>query len=117
MKIPLILLSLTLIACSEPRNLSSTTVVSFDKKIWQSNITSRKTMLKDFLSQHKFSEQNNTSIIKLLGKPDGYYLYDEFPAYRLKEKGECIVAFPIDRKTGKVKEVIIEPANCIAQIN
>lgn len=117
MKNTLIFFSLALVACSEPADHSSSIETSFDKDTWQSNISNRGSMLNDFLSKHDITEQDRASIEQLLGDPDGYYLYDEFPAYRLKEKGDCVVAFPIDRNTGKVKEVVIEPTDCITQAN
>ena len=117
MKYSLIFFPLVLVACSEATDHSSSVKISFDKDTWQANISNREGMLKDFLTKHDVTKQDRASIEQLLGNPDGYYLYDEFPAYRLKEKGDCVIAFPIDRVTGKVKEVVIEPAGCVTQAN
>lgn len=117
MKYILIAFSLILFACSEPTKDSSLIEMSFNQAMWQNNISNRRAMLNDFLAKYDVQKQNRSSIKKLLGEPDGYDLYDEFPAYRLKEKGDCVVAFPIDRKTGKVKRVLIEPENCLIQGN
>lgn len=117
MKYKVIFLSWFLVACSEPTTYPHSVEISFDKDTWQKSIQGRGAMLNDFLIKHDVTKQDRASIEQLLGDSDGYYLYDEFPAYRLKEDGDCVVAFPIDRNTGKVKEAVIEPAGCISQAN
>ncbi|MFT5881110.1 MAG: hypothetical protein ACI86X_002249 [Moritella sp.] len=104
--------SLTLVACSEVSDLSELGTAPFEKAKWESSITERSTMLNDLLSKYDVTKQDRAGIERLLGDSDGYYLYDEFPAYRLEPTGNCIVAFPIDRDTGKVKKVVIEPDGC-----
>ena len=117
MKYLIIFISLFLIACSEPIIHSDVENISFDKDKWQNNISNRGAMLNDFLIKYDVKMQDRASLERLLGNSDGYYLYDEFPAYRLKEKDDCVVAFPIDRDTGKVKEVLIEPESCLIKVN
>lgn len=109
--------SLALVACSDSADYSTLGTASFEKVKWVSEIGERPSMLNDFLSKHDVTKKDRAGVELLLGRADGYYLYDEFPAYRLKEEGDCVVAFPIDRNTGKVKEVVIEPKGCATQAN
>lgn len=107
-----VILILALTGCSENIDQSKPESIKFEKFIWETSIAARPAMLDDFLDNHDVSQLSRKGVVSLLGEPDGYYLYDEFPAYRFKLTGDCVVAFPIDRKTNKVKEVIIEPQGC-----
>ena len=111
-KIVLVIL-VFLVACTDQVKSTKSSGVMFEKSRWESNIIDRASMLDDFLLRYNITDYNRLSLEEILGDSDGYYLYDEFPAYRLKEIGDCVVAFPIDRNTGNIKEVVISPIGCM----
>ncbi|MBN4080317.1 hypothetical protein JYT31_01500 [Beggiatoa alba] len=83
----------------------------FDSREWKSsNSSSRSKMIYSFLKKHDIVNMTPSEIYNLLGKSTAYYEYDEFPAYLLQSnQDEYIIAFPIDRKTQKIKKYLFEP--------
>ena len=117
-----ILLALTtLIAtgCGEPsiQNLKILGTEQFTPEKWQTaKQVERARMVYSLISQHEVEKLNAKDIYSLLGPSTGYYEYDEFPAYLVEhsppeknQRIEYLLAFPINRDTGKVRKFIIEP--------
>jgi hypothetical protein len=110
-KLTLLIVTLLISACSEEVTFTNSER-SFDSNIWKSSPNQRYSMLEDFYKQSAMT-LDSSEIIDKLGQPDAYYLYDEFPAYRLSESQDCLVAFVLDRSTKKVSEVLLEPEGCM----
>ncbi|HAS6364146.1 TPA: hypothetical protein RQJ98_004434 [Vibrio vulnificus] len=112
MRLSIALIASMLIGCSEGPKFEDSNL-PFDLSIWQSSVNKRYEMLQS-IYDHNVIGAEYSNIISLLGEPDGYYLYDEFPAYQLSETEDCVIAFIIDRKTEKVSDMSIEPTGCQA---
>lgn len=84
--------------------------IKFNNKEWENNISSRAGMLEDFWST-KLEGITGEHILKQLGTSDDYFHYDEFPAYKLSDKTDCKIAFPVDWVSGKVVNVVFS-GNC-----
>lgn len=89
----------------------------FSKDGWiKASQEERGEMVFSLLKKYNVTEMQVEDVQSLLGKSTAYYEYDEFPAYLVgskKVKSESgdgyILAFPFDRKTGKVRKYIIQP--------
>ncbi|PXF31436.1 hypothetical protein WH50_09565 [Pokkaliibacter plantistimulans] len=102
-------------ACSAQTDFSQYGNAHFAASSWQTSIPARASMLADLVTQQHVMGKSQAEVIALLGPADGYYEYDEFPAYRLREDKECVVGFSLDRKTAKVDAVVIFPEGCLDQ--
>ncbi|MCP4321725.1 MAG: hypothetical protein GY787_07715 [Alteromonadales bacterium] len=116
MKYILIIISFLIMSCSDDNNSSSWGNAKFEKKIWQVDVTKRKSMLNNLLSTYDITKYSRNSFEALVGESDTYYLYDEFAAYQLSNTEDCIVFFPTNRETGKIKSSSIHPKGCIDDI-
>ena len=83
----------------------------FSTKSWlSSNSEERSKMVYSFLTKNDITQLNTSELYKLLGSSTGYYEYDEFPAYIIKsENKEYTLAFPVNRKTMKIRTYVITP--------
>ncbi|NQZ50719.1 MAG: hypothetical protein HRT95_11235 [Moritella sp.] len=115
MRFFIILTALTLLGCSDELRFENSNA-TFERTTWDSSINERYQMLQS-VSGYNVVGLKRIEIISLLGEPDGYYLYDEFPAYRLNETRDCLVVFTIDHETDKVTNMSVEPNNCAYQAN
>lgn len=104
-----------MLGCSEELRFENSNA-TFERSIWDSSISERYQMLQS-VSNYNVVGLKRIEIISLLGEPDGYYLYDEFPAYRLNETKDCVVVFTVEHETGKVTNMSVEPKNCAYQAN
>ena len=108
-----------LVSCSanEKMNISKLGNQEFSTEAWlNSNQEDRGKMVNSFLQMYNVQEMNTQEIYDLLGDSTAYYEYDEFPAYFVGPKSVesvygkgYVLAFPIDRKTGKIRKFVIEP--------
>ncbi|MEH6345476.1 MAG: hypothetical protein V7785_10360 [Bermanella sp.] len=78
----------------------------FDPNNWESNILSRWDMLEDYIENPEY-ELTRDTVLEHLGQSDSFFHYKEFPAYKLSEEPLCSVAFPYDRATKKVVNVVV----------
>jgi hypothetical protein len=78
---------------------------------WKSSdINTKSEMIYSFLKKHDVSNMYSNDIHQLLGDSTAYYEYDEFPAYNIILNGnEYVIAFPINRKTNKIRKHVFEP--------
>jgi len=74
-------------------------------------------MVASFLETHNITNMTSQELRSLLGESTAYYEYDEFPAYFVGSENTksdtgngYLLAFPIDRKTGKIRKYIIKPS-------
>lgn len=89
----------------------------FDHDLWsKSNEYTRGTMIYDFVSKNALvTDASRKFIVESLGNSTGYYEYDLNPAYYIgpKPKGSearaYMIAFIIDHKSGKVRDIYIHP--------
>ncbi len=89
----------------------------FTKEKWRSASQSeRGKIAASFLETYEVTNMDVQELRSLLGQSTAYYEYDEFPAYLIgpENKGNnnensTVLAFPIDRKTGKISSYIAEP--------
>jgi len=89
----------------------------FAKEKWNvASQSERGKMVASFLKTHDITNMTTQELRSLLGESTAYYEYDEFPAYFIGPKNiesdngsGYLLAFPIDRKTGKIRKYIIEP--------
>lgn len=89
----------------------------FTKEKWNAaSQVERGRMVASFLKGHDITNMTTQELRSLLGESTAYYEYDEFPAYFIdpenmeSDNGSgYLLAFPIDRKTGKIRKYIIEP--------
>ena len=89
----------------------------FSSASWKSSSQEQRgKMLSSLLSSHAFKGMRKQDVIDLLGKSTAYYEYDEFPAYFVGSKNVqsqygsgYLLAFPIDRDTGLIREVVFDP--------
>jgi hypothetical protein len=116
MKYILIIFSFLLMSCSDNTDSSNWGHVKFDKILWQSDVAKRKSMLNNLISTYDITEYSRNDFEALVGESDTYYLYDEFAAYLLSKTEECLVYFPTNRETGKIKSLSIYPEGCIDDI-
>lgn len=90
---------------------------NFSKEAWMSSSQEeRGTMVFSLLQKHNVKNMKVEDVQSLLGKSTAYYEYDEFPAYLVGSKEieseygrGYLLAFPFDRKTGKISQYIILP--------
>lgn len=89
----------------------------FTEESWSSATKeARAEMVYSFVTERDLEKLTAEDIIRLLGEPNAYYEYDEFPAYLVgpdsiqSEYGEgYLLAFPVDRETGFVKKFVLQP--------
>jgi len=87
----------------------------FSKEKWSTaSQFQRGKMVASFIDSHEITSMTVSELRSLLGESTAYYEYDEFPAYFIGAKNTenengYIFAFPIDRKTGKIRKYVIEP--------
>lgn len=89
----------------------------FSTTIWlDASQEERGKMVYSFFKTNDIYSMTAQDIKKLLGKPTGYYNYDEFPAYMVGDKSVqsnygsgYILAFPIDRDTELISRYVIIP--------
>jgi len=108
------------ISCSSSsiESLKSLGSDEFSKDKWASaSQEARGKMVYSFLMNHDIHKMVASDIKNLLGPSTAYYNYDEFPAYLVGPKSiktefgnGYLFAFPIDRKTGRIKNFVINPA-------
>lgn len=90
---------------------------SFTIQKWaDANQEQRATLLFDFVNANDIKHMTGQQIIEKLGKPTGYYDYDEYPAYFVGPKSITskygkgyLVAFVVNRDTQYVKNVVVIP--------
>ena len=108
-----------LIAGCETYNMKDLLILGndeFTKEKWNAASQSeRGKMAASFLKSHDITNMTTQELRSLLGESTAYYEYDEFPAYFIGPKNmesdngsSYVLAFPIDRKTNKIKKYIIE---------
>jgi hypothetical protein len=89
----------------------------FSKENWgMASQEARGEMVYSLSKNYKFNEMNKDQVLALLGESTAYYEYDEFPAYFVGPKNIAsdygngyLLAFPLDRETGLIREVVIIP--------
>ncbi len=75
-----------------------------------SDIKNRSMMVYSFLNKYNVKNMSRSKIYDLLGPSTAYYKYDEFPAYNIVLNGnKYIIAFPINRKTSKIRRHVFYP--------
>ena len=114
------LLWLFLITACENNHMQNVALLGSEEftidKWAQASQPERAKMLYSFLSNNTIQGMSGTELQSYLGSSTGYYEYDEYPAYIIGPdtiegshgKG-YLLAFPIDRDTGKVKRFVIDP--------
>lgn len=110
---------ITVISCSNAsvEKLKSLGLDDFNKEKWASaSQEARGKMVYSFIVSHDIHQMVAHDIKDILGPSTAYYNYDEFPAYLVGPKNikteygnGYLFAFPIDRKTGRIKDFIIYP--------
>lgn len=112
----IITLTLSLTACSSNDakimvQLKSFGTEPFSIQRWRhANNTQRASMLFSFMNEHDIKNMNAKGIIGYLGEPNGYYEYDEFPAYIVEHDNQnYLVAFVVNRKNRNIGNVVIKP--------
>lgn len=118
-KIFYIILSIAVISCSNNSIEKLKTLGSdeFIKDKWATaSQEARGKMVYSFIKKNDIHKMVATDIKKLLGHSTAYYNYDEFPAYLIGPKNikteygnGYLLAFPIDRKSGRIKKFLIYP--------
>lgn len=89
----------------------------FSKEKWSTaSQRQRGKMVASFIDSHEVTSMTASELRSLLGESTAYYEYDEFPAYFIGSKSteeddnnSYVFAFPIDRKTGRIRKYVIEP--------
>ena len=90
---------------------------AFSQAGWQAATQEQRgAMVYSFLAQHDVKSLSSSEIRNLLGKPTGYYDYDENPAYFVGPtavessygKG-YLLAFVADKESGRIRGVKIIP--------
>ena len=89
----------------------------FNPDVWAiSNEYVRGTMIHDFLKQNSpITDKDRSFIIHQLGNSTAYFEYDVNPAYYIGSSPKVghlkayLVAFIIDQKTGKVRDIQVYP--------
>jgi len=119
MKNIVLIVSLFIISCSNNtvNNISKLGNTEFTAENWAfGSQEQRGKMVHSLLNTHKVSGMEVKEIYELLGESTAYYEYDEFPAYIVGPKSiesaygkGYVLAFPIDRSTGKIRKYVIEP--------
>lgn len=102
---------------SNDMNLQKLGSEEFSKEAWgMASQEARAGMVYSLSRNYVFNQMNKDQVHALLGKPTAYYEYDEFPAYFVgpkkieSEYGKgYLLAFPLDRETGLVRELVIIP--------
>lgn len=113
------MICILIIGCSgySLEKLKSLGIDEFKKEKWfTATQEDRGRMVYSFLKKHEIKKMEAGDIKNLLGASTAYYNYDEFPAYLVGPKSVkteygngIVLAFPIDRKTGKIKGFVIYP--------
>jgi hypothetical protein len=116
-----VVLCLALLICSCSSNndmdLQGLGTAEFSKENWgMASQEARGEMVYSLSKNYKFNEMNKDQVLALLGESTAYYEYDEFPAYFVGPKNIAsdygngyLLAFPLDRETGLIREVVIIP--------
>jgi hypothetical protein len=113
-------LALFICSCSSSNdmNLQKLGTVEFSKETWaMASQEARGAMVYSLSESYTFNEMSKDQILALLGESTAYYEYDEFPAYFVGSKSieseygnGYLLAFPLDRETGLIREVVIIPS-------
>ncbi len=119
MRLILVLLFIMLVSCTteDTVNISKLGSDKFTPETWlNSDQEKRGKMVESFFQQYDVQGKSTQELYRLLGESTAYYEYDEFPAYFIGPTsvesifGEgYVLAFPIDRKSGKIRKFVIEP--------
>ena len=108
------------VSCSNKAKLESLRSLGteeFSREKWsKADEVARGRMIYSFIkSNEPITNKDRAFIISQLGENTGYHDYDSFPAYYVgpkppnSEAKAYLVAFIIDHKTGKIKDIYVEP--------